>query len=114
MPTPAPVVVQPACPDQRSLLIRPGENEVLSGIVNIIGTATHESFQYYKIEAAAGAGASSGFVYVGGGSTPVVNGVLASIETSAMYNGAWTLQLIVVDQTGNFPPPCQVTVTVQN
>jgi hypothetical protein len=112
--TPAPVVLPPSCPDQRSLLIRPGENEVLRGIVNIIGTANHESFQYYKIEAAAGAGASGGFVYVGGGSAPVSNGVLASIETSALNNGAWTLRLIVVDQTGNFPPPCQVTVTVQN
>ncbi len=112
--TPAPVVLSPSCPDERSLLIRPGENEVLRGIVNIIGTANHESFQYYKVEAAAGAGASSGFVYVGGGSAPVINGVLASIETSALNNGAWTLRLIVVDQTGNFPPPCQVTVTVQN
>jgi hypothetical protein len=29
-------------------------------------------------------------------------------------NGTWTLRLIVVDQTGNFPLPCQVTITVQN
>jgi hypothetical protein len=114
-PTPVPVVVvAPACPDSRSLLIRPGQNEVVSGIINVIGTATHESFQYFKIEAAPGANAAGGFVYVGGGSAPVVSNYLASIDTAALGNGPWTLQLIVVDQTGNFPPPCQVTITVQN
>ena len=114
VPTPAPVVVAPSCPDSRSLLIRPGENEVVSGVVNIIGTATHESFQYYKVEYAPGASASGGFVYVGGQSSPVVNSFLASLDTNGLSNGAWTVQLIVVDQTGNFPPPCKVSITVQN
>jgi hypothetical protein len=113
-PTPAPVVQAPVCPDNRSLLLRPGQNEVVRGQVNVIGTATHESFQYYKIEYAPGAGASEGFNYIGGGNSPVVNNFLTSIDTAALGNGAWTIRLIVVDQTGNFPPPCQVTITVQN
>jgi uncharacterized membrane protein YuzA (DUF378 family) len=112
--TPAPVVQAPACADSKAVLIRPGQNEVVRGVVNVIGTATHENFQYYKLELAPGAGAGNGFVYVGGGTSPVVAGVLAGLDTSAYANGAWTLRLIVVDQTGNFPPPCQVTITVQN
>ncbi|MCC6457092.1 MAG: DUF2975 domain-containing protein [Caldilineaceae bacterium] len=113
-PVPAPVVVAPNCPDQRSLLIRPGENEVVSGDLNIIGSATHENFQYFKIEAAPGANASGGWQHVGDGTAPVVSNFLTTINTRNLSNGPWTLRLVVVDMTGNFPPPCQVTVTVQN
>lgn len=113
-PTPAPMVVAPNCADSRAVLFRPGQNEVVSGVLNIIGRATHESFQYYKIEYAPGANAGGGFVYLAGGNSPVENGVLASVDTAALGNGAWTLQLVVVDQTGNWPPPCQVSISVQN
>ena len=110
----APVVQAPNCPDNRSLLLRPGNGETVQGMVNVIGSATHEGFQYYKVEYAPGAGASGGFQYLGGGNSPVVNAILASFDSNALGNGAWTLQLIVVDQTGNYPPPCRVTLNVQN
>ena len=45
---------------------------------------------------------------------PIVNNVLASFDTRALGNGDWTLRLIVVDSTGNYPVPCQVTISVQN
>jgi hypothetical protein len=113
-PEPAPVVVAPSCPDQRALLIRPGQNEVVSGDLNIIGSATHESFQFYKIEAAPGANAGGGWQYMGGNNAPVVSAFLTTINTRNLTNGLWTLRLVVVDQIGNFIDPCQVTVTVQN
>lgn len=113
-PTAAPVVQAPFCPDNRSVLLRPGQGETVRGTTNIIGTATHDQFQYYKVEYAAGADAQSGFSYIAGGSSPVVNGVLGTVDTTALGNGLWTLRLIVVDQTGNFPPPCQVTLNVAN
>lgn len=113
-PEPAPVVVAPACPDQRALLIRPGENEVVSGDLNVIGSATHDNFQFYKIEAAPGANASGGWQHLGGGNAPIVSGFLTTVNTRNLTNGQWTLQLVVVDQTGNFVTPCKVTVTVQN
>jgi hypothetical protein len=111
-PVPAPLVTAPACADNRAVLIRPGQNEVVSGVVNIIGTATHDNFQYFKVEYAPGG--TEGFVYLGGTNSPVVGNVLASFDTRALTNGVWTLRLTVVDQTGNWPTPCQVTITVQN
>jgi hypothetical protein len=113
-PEPAPVVVAPVCPDQRALFVRPGENEVVSGDLNVIGSATHDNFQYYKIEAAPGAGASGGWQHMVSGQAPVQTGLLGTLNTRALTNGLWTLQLVVVDQTGNFVTPCRVTVTVQN
>ena len=110
----APVVRAPSCPDNRSVFLRPGSNEQVSGILNVIGTAAHEEFQYYKVEYAPGLNASGGWVYIAGGNNPVVNNVLASFDTRALGNGEWTLRLIVVDGTGNYPPPCQVSISVQN
>lgn len=113
-PPPAPIVVAPNCPDEHATLVRPGQNEVVSGQVNVIGTATLGDFQYYKIEAAPGTDASGGGQYVGGAHAPVTAGLLATVDTTGLANGVWTLRLVVVDQTGNYIPPCQVTVTVQN
>jgi hypothetical protein len=112
VPTPAPVVSAAACADGRVLITSPGNGEVVSGMVAVAGTATHEQFQYYKVEYAP-AGSES-FNYLEGGNSPVVNGALITFNTAILANGTWTLRLIVVDQTGNFPPPCQVTVQIQN
>lgn len=113
-PAARPAAAAPVCPDNRSLLIRPGNGEVVSGGFSIIGTATHEQFQYYKIEYAPGGGAEGTFGYLTGGNSPVINGVLGNVNSSELGNGQWTLRLIVVDQTGNFPPPCRVTIAVEN
>jgi hypothetical protein len=111
-PAPQPVAAAPSCADPRSVITSPGNGQAVSGVISVVGTASHESFQYYKVEFAPGANASGGFVYLGGGSSPVQGGVLANVDTAALGPGAWTLRLVVVDQTGNFPPPCAVTVDV--
>jgi hypothetical protein len=108
----APVAAAPACPDSRAVIASPGNGQTLSGAVTVVGTASHEQFQYYKVEYAPAG--SEGFNYLAGGNSPVVNGSLITFDSSALSNGGWTLRLIVVDLTGNFPPPCQVTVQVQN
>jgi len=109
---PAPIVQSPSCPDPRSAILRPGMNETVSGNVSLVGTATHENFQYYKVEYAPAG--SNNFVYLAGDKNPVVNGFLVSINTSALGPGAWTLRLVVVDQVGNYPEPCQVTILIEN
>jgi hypothetical protein len=111
-PAPQPVVSAPACADSRAVILNPGNGQSVSGVIQVVGSATHENFQFYKVEFAPGANASGGFVYLGGGSSPVINGVLTSVDTGALGPGTWTLRLVVVDATGNFPAPCAVTITV--
>jgi hypothetical protein len=115
-PTATPVVVAPVCPDSRAVITSPGENQVISGTVSIFGTATHEAFEYYKLEYAAGSGADAAaeFFYLAGGNIPVENDRLAIIDTGSFVNGFYTVRLVVVDQTGNFPEPCQVSVEIRN
>jgi transcriptional regulator with XRE-family HTH domain len=109
-----PAVVAAACGDARSVIAAPGVNQVLSGVAGVTGNATHEAFQYYKLEYAPGANAGGGFVYFGGSNVQVSGGVLGNLDTRALPNGAYTLRLTVVDQSGNFPPPCDVSIVIQN
>lgn len=44
----------------------------------------------------------------------VVGGQLTGIDTRMLPNGTAWFRLTVVDQTGNFPPPCSVRVSIQN
>ncbi len=104
----------PVCSDPRTVISAPGNGAVVSGVFNLVGTATHEQFNYYKVEFAPGADAQEGFTYLADGRGQVFDGTLASINSRGFANGPWTFQLTVVDQTGNFPPPCRVTLTVGN
>jgi hypothetical protein len=96
------------------VLTTPGENQVISGVASVTGRASHEAFSYYKLEFAPGAGAGEGYVYFDGANSSVEGGVLGNFNSTSVGNGAYTLRLTVVDLTGNFPPPCQVTIFVQN
>ncbi|HXF64741.1 MAG TPA: helix-turn-helix domain-containing protein [Caldilineaceae bacterium] len=113
-PEPPPPPVAAACADPRAVISGPGAGQVLSGIAGISGTAQHENFQYYKLEYAPGANAGGGYVYFDGSNSPVAGGLLGNLDTRVLANGEYTIRLTVVDQTGNFPPPCDVTVVVQN
>lgn len=102
------------CPDPRAAITSPGVNAVLSGSVDVLGTAEHENFSYYKLEYAQGVDPSTEFAYLTDVHTPVVNGVLGTFDTTEVDNGLYMLRLTVVDNTGNFPEPCTVTVVVEN
>lgn len=102
------------CPDPRSVLRSPINNAVLRGIINIEGTAVHERFRYYKLEYAPGTNVQSGFAYLTGGDKPVEDGMLAVWHTTTLPNGVYTLRLMTVERNGNYPPPCQVTIRIQN
>jgi hypothetical protein len=86
----------------------------VSGVVPIVGSATHETFNFFKLEFAPGANAGGGYVYFDGNAVPIQGGVLGNFNTTSLANGAYTIQLVVVDQSANYPPPCRVTVNVQN
>lgn len=111
-PPPPPAVQSASCPNPSAAITSPGNNAVLRGLTAILGTASHEQFQYYKIEYTVPG--TEGWTYLGGGQNPVIDGALLTFNSQSLPNGTWTLRLVVVDQTGNFPDPCQVTVQVQN
>lgn len=113
-PVPAPAVAPALCPDARSSIISPGNGAVLNGSVALVGTAQHDRFDYYKVEYAAGHDASQGFSYLVGGESQVVGGLLGTLNSASLANGVYTLRLVVVDTSGNYPLPCRVSITIQN
>lgn len=114
-PTPEPqVFASPSCADARSVISGLGMGQAVSGAVTIGGSATFDNFQYYKLEYAPGANAGGGFVYFDGRSVPVEGGALGTLNTAVLPNGEYTIRLTVVDQTGNYAPPCDVSIVIQN
>ena len=104
----------PQCPDPNVRIASPPMGAVLSGRVVIQGTANHARFQFFKVELAQGAEPASWGVLNRTHLNPVIGGVLEQFDTTTVPNGLYWLQLVVVDQSGNFPPPCQVRVIVRN
>lgn len=113
-PVPAPAVAPALCPDARASIVSPGNGAAVQGVVSLVGTAQHDHFDYYKLEYAYGNDASQGFSYFDGGQAQVVGGLLGTLNSPGLANGVYTLRLVVVDTSGNYPLPCRVTITVQN
>lgn len=109
-PQPAPDTgwVKPGCEH----LAWPKQGVRLSGTVQARGTADLEKFGYYKLEFRKDG--LDGWHYVTGADTPVVNGALGDWDTRTVSDGGYTFRLVVVDQWGNYPPPCEITVYVRN
>lgn len=110
--TPTPAPQRPRCPDPRAVITAPGLNAQVSGMVPITGKAVHEAFSYYKLEFGAGVNPDV-WSYFDGGEKPVENGVLGTLNAGALPPGVYSVRIVVVDVTGNFPPPCQTTVVVR-
>jgi hypothetical protein len=112
---PTPVVRPPACPNPGVRITSPGVNQVVRGNVPVRGVANIDSFQYYKVEVGPGGNPRDNEWTVVGQlhNAPVAGGVLGTFNSGSYPAGTYTLRLVVVDQTGNYPTPCQVTITVQ-
>ncbi|MGQ9594545.1 MAG: hypothetical protein ACUVXH_08460 [Anaerolineae bacterium] len=110
-PTPRPVAPPPQCPNPAARITAPGAGATVSGVVQFTGTANVENFQYYKLELGVGPSPTE-WAFLFSKETPVVDGPLGSWDSAAVPPGTYTIRLVVVDRTGNYPPPCQVTLQV--
>jgi LysM repeat protein len=106
--------LQPAACARQVQIVSPKMNEKIKGTIQIIGTATVDNFQFYKVEYARGTGpldeafASIGEVH----RYQVSDSILATWYTGNMPEGAYTLRLTAVYNTGNIARPCDVTVHI--
>jgi hypothetical protein len=110
--TPTPAVQPPRCPDPRAVITSPGLNAEVSGMVPIFGTADHENFKFYKLEYGIGPNPGN-WSYFDGGESPVHDGRLGTLNAGALPPGTYGVRVVVVDITGNFPPPCETTIVIR-
>lgn len=106
---PPPRIIPPACANPGAAITSPGVGQIVSIDTAVTGAANIEGFQFYKLEWSSGADHWNWFA---GSEFPVAGGVLGVFQAGALPPGAYTIRLVVVDQTGNYPSPCTVQVTI--
>jgi hypothetical protein len=82
--------------------------------VQVTGSAYREGFEYYKLEFGVGPNPRDDEMsFLVRNDASVQSGVLGDWDVSGLPAGMYTLQLKVIDHTGNWiDPPCRVQVTV--
>lgn len=110
-PTPEPPKPQPPKPGCEHLIL-PRAGAKLSGVVHAKGTTVIENFWYYKLEYRADG--LDNWHYITGKHDPVVDGYLGSFDTRIVPDGTYFFRLVIVDRTGNYPPPCEIVVYIKN
>jgi hypothetical protein len=109
-PPPAP---PPSCPDPGVRILSPAVNQAVAGQVTIRGTAQIDQLQFYKLEYGLGDVPQQWHSIGDINRSAVVDGVLGVWNLAGFPNGVAFLRLTVVDISGNFPPPCEVRVVIQ-
>ncbi|MHB9033976.1 MAG: hypothetical protein ACYC6L_13135 [Anaerolineae bacterium] len=103
-----------SCPSEGVQISSPGSGATVSGQVTVMGTANINDFQFYKLEYSSGDQPGGWNVFGDLHYQAVNGGALGVFNSAALANGTYWLQLTVVDQTGNFPAPCQVRISISN
>lgn len=111
-PSPSPTPSAPACPHSGSRITSPGVNAVIADRLEVRGTASISQFKRYKLEIGVGVSPSE-WSFIGEGTQPVVEGVLLVWDNPGLPPGTYSLRLTVVDQTSNYPPPCEVMIQLR-
>jgi LysM repeat protein len=114
IPVPCPPKPPPPKPSKPGCehLCFPRAGDCLTGVVKAHGTAKIDNFWYYKLEYRKDG--LDNWHYITGAETTVENGALGEWDTRTVSDGAYTFRLVIVDRTGNYPPPCEIPVHVKN
>jgi hypothetical protein len=105
-PTPSPV---PTAVPRGAIISLPANNETVRGRVRIWGSAWAENFQRYEVYYILG----SQTVFMGGGSQPVINGLIYEWNTAGFKDGAYGLMIRAVKLDGNYLE-ARINVRVDN
>jgi hypothetical protein len=114
IPTATSVPPPSICPNLEVQITSPGMDAVLNGPVQILGTANIPNFQYYKVEVGSGENPTSWSIFSDIHKSRIAGGLLDIWDPSAYPAGVYKLRLTVVDNTGNYPLPCEVRVIVEH
>lgn len=107
---PANDTVVEGCSSPAFRITSPAPGQVVTGMMDIRGTAAFEGFDYYKLEIRAEDARIFSFLLRS--DTPVIDGALGAVDTSPFASGVYILRLVVVDESGNIPPDATCAVPV--
>lgn len=117
-PTPTPLSgqqgtpsVQQGCIPDEVMITFPENNSVVSGGVEIEGTANIDDFGFYKLEISPIN--SNNWLTIVAGVDPVLDDELGFWGTSQLESGNYSLRLVVLDNQGVQREPCRVDLFVE-
>jgi len=108
---PGTAVVQAGCIPDEVFISSPENNQVVSGVVEIEGSANIADFGFYKFEISAAN--TENWLTIQAGDDPTTDGMLGFWDTTQLDPGNYSLRLVVVDNQGLQWDPCAVVVTVE-
>lgn len=100
------------CVPDTIMLTAPRPGEEIKGTVTLNGTASISNFGFYKYEIAP-VGTDS-WATISAGDKPITDGELGRWDTTALANGDYFLQLVIIDNVGQTLEPCVIAVRVTN
>ena len=102
-----------ACTSAGTQIISPKNGDRVSGVIDVIGTASLPNFSFYKFEIQWPD--SDQWVTLRSFEVPVAGGLLGIWDTTPLLGqpGTYRFRLVVVDDTSNFPEPCVISVVIQ-
>ncbi len=100
------------CDPERIMLNIPEPGALVSGTIELRGTASVPNFGFYKYEISAMG--TNIWATISAGDQPVVNGKLGDWDTTTLANGDYFLQLVLIDNAGQTLDPCVIAVRVEN
>jgi hypothetical protein len=113
VPTPeASVGVLANCLNPGVRISEPGTGAGVSGVLQIVGSASIPDFWYYKFEFR-----GNGFgdwTFIQRFEEPISGGILGAWDTRSVPSGDYEFRLVVLEKSGNYPEPCVVLLSVQN
>jgi hypothetical protein len=100
------------CDPERIMITEPQSGSEIRGTVILTGTADVPNFGFYKYEFAPAG--TTNWATISAGARPVREGELGRWDTTALANGDYFLQLVIIDNVGVTLEPCVIAVRVVN
>jgi hypothetical protein len=100
------------CDPEKIMITAPKSGEVVKGTVTLTGTASVPNFGFYKYEVAPLG--TTNWATISAGDKAVKNAKLGDWDTTALANGDYFLQLVIIDNVGVTLDPCVIAVRVLN
>jgi len=110
--TPEPQSGMSGCVENEKMLTSPKPGEEINGTVTLTGSASISNFGFYKYEYAPVG--TDNWVTISAGAKVIVDDELGKWDTTALTNGDYFLQLVIIDNVGNTIEPCVIAVRVLN
>ena len=107
----APSGMSGCVPDQ-NMITSPQPGAVVSGSIEIIGTANVPNFGFYKYEIAPRG--TQDWATISADRNPKQNISLGTWNTASLTNGEYFLRLVITDNEGGSLEPCVIAVRVAN